>query len=202
MPKSHPFLADPDGTREEIMRATYLALCEYGYAGLTIERIGEEFPKSKSLIYHHHDGKDDLLLAFLEFMLERFEEGMPLEDLGGPAERLDALLDYMFATPLPDRRLEFTRAMVELRAQAAHYETYRDEFSRHDRYFRRGLTDLIEEGVEEGVFRTDEPEAVAATLLTLINGSLGERATTTEDTAGVVRKQVDRYVQAALYEDS
>ncbi len=201
MPEPDPFLEDPEGTREELMRATYLALCEYGYAGLTIERIGEEFPKSKSLIYHHHDGKDDLLRAFLEFMLERYEDAMPLDDVEGPAERLDAVLDYMFASPLPEQRRAFIAAMTELRAQAAHDDAYREQFTRHDAFFRSRLAALIEDGVEAGEFDVADHEAAAAMLLATINGSLGERVTTLDDTSGDVREQLDAYVRTVLYED-
>jgi AcrR family transcriptional regulator len=61
---------EPADTREAIMQATYRALRAHGYARLTIQRIGDEFPKSKSLLYHHYDGKDDLLLEFLSYMLD------------------------------------------------------------------------------------------------------------------------------------
>lgn len=42
MTNANSFLDSPEGTREEIMRATRLALCEHGYADLTIQRIVEE----------------------------------------------------------------------------------------------------------------------------------------------------------------
>lgn len=195
------FLEAPEGTREEIMRATYLALCEYGYADLTVQRISEEFPKSTSLIYHHYDGKDDLLLDFLEFMLERFEGTVPFERSDGAADHLRAVLDHVLATPLPEDRREFARAMVELRAQAAHDEQYRDHFTRHDRFFRDRLERIVETGVETGVFRAVDPEATAAFLLSVVNGSLTQRVTSDDDTAAAVRDQVETYVRSVLLAD-
>ena len=198
MADPHGFLAAPESTREELMRATYLALCEYGYAGLTVERIGEEFPKSKSLIYHHHEDKDDLLLSFLQFMLERFEEEMPFEEPVGPAEQLQLVIDHIFTTPLPAERAQYISAMIELRAQAAHDEAYREQFSRHDRFFTERLADLIEEGIEEGVFRDIDPESAAAMLLATFNGSMGARVTTTDETADTIRTEVEHYVRERL----
>jgi len=193
------FLDEPAGTREEIMRATYLALCEYGYAGLTVERIGEEFPKSKSLIYHHYEGKDDLLLDFLSFVIEYFEAEMPVGDATGADARLEAVLDHVLVTPLPDRRRDFRRAMVELRAQAAHDPEYREQFTRHDRFFRERIAALVAEGVEAGVFRAVDPEAVAAMLNTTLEGAIAASVTTEDPPVEAVREQVDEYVRAVLH---
>jgi AcrR family transcriptional regulator len=201
MPPTDAFLDDPESTREEIMRATYLALCDHGYADLTIQRISDEFPKSKSLIYHHYDGKDDLLLDFLEFMLERFEETLPFEGADGADAHLEAVLDHVLATPLPDERREFARAMVELRAQAAHDERFRDYFTRNDRFFRDRLARIVADGVEEGVFGDVDPDAVATVLVTLINGSMTQRVTSEDDAADTLRQEIDRYVQAVVRVD-
>ena len=250
MVTSDSFLEAPEGTREEIMRATYLALCEHGYASLTIQRISDEFPKSKSLIYHHYDGKDDLLIDFLEFVLERFEKTVSFEDAvehgstsprspsahedadeqnssssasqtqqdavgtssdepavaiapadaTGADEHLRAVLDHVLVTPLPDERRKFTRAMVELRAQAAHDERYRDHFTRSDRFFRDRIAAILASGIDDGIFADVDPEAVATFLITVINGSMTQRVTSNDDTAGTVRDQVETYVQSILLE--
>jgi len=64
---------------EEIMEATYRALLRHGYADLSISRIADELDKSKAAIYYHYDTKDDLLVAFLEFAVDRFEETIETE---------------------------------------------------------------------------------------------------------------------------
>ena len=191
MTDPHSFLDAPEGTREEIMRATYLALCEHGYAGLTIDRIGEEFPKSKSLVYHHYDGKDDLLRDFLDFVLERFEDEVPPENAEEPQDHLEAVLDHVLATPLPERRREYLSAMVELRAQAAHDEAYREQFTRHDRFFTDRLAHLVESGIAEGVFRDVDPQGVAAALVATFNGAMTMRVTTTDDPVPTLRPALE-----------
>ncbi len=198
MPEPGSFLETPDGTREEIMKATYHALCEHGYAGLTIDRIGEAFPKSKSLVYHHYDGKDDLLLDFLEFMIEQFEETMPFEGADGADEHMEAVLDHVLAAPLSADRAEFARAIVELRAQAAHDERYREHFTRHDRFFVDRLASIVESGIESGVFVDVDPHDVGSFLVTTIIGSMTQRVTSREDPAAVTRNEIDAYLRAVL----
>ncbi len=199
MGETPPFLADPGTTRESIMRATYLALCEHGYAGLTIQRIGESFEKSKSLLYHHYDDKDELLLAFLQFMLEEHEASVPETADGDAVERLDAILDAMLAPSLAAEHGEFTAAMVELRAQAAHDERYREQFAEHDRAFRDRLVDVIEDGVESGAFREVDPATVAEFLSTTVAGAMTRRVTGGDDVAATAaRDELDEYVDRVL----
>jgi AcrR family transcriptional regulator len=200
MSSSDSFFIDPQNTREELMRATYLALCECGYADLTIQRISDEFPKSKSLIYHHYDGKDELLLDFLEFMVDCFEGEVPFENTDGADEHLRSVLDHVLATPLPNKRRGFAKAMVELRAQAAHDERYRDHFTRSDQFFRERIASIIESGIEEGVFKEVNPDDAATFLVTIINGSMTERVTSDHDSARTLRAQVEEYVTYTLTE--
>ena len=192
----------PAGTREAIMRATYRALCRHGYADLTIQRIGDEFEKSKSLLYHHYGGKDDLLVEFLEYMLERFEGDVPRDEYPDAAAHLSAVLDHVFPAALSDDRVEFTTAIVELRAQAAHKPAYREHFTRSDRFFHDRLRSIVRDGIEEGVFRDVDPDRAAALLLTTITGAMVTRATTADDAhRRAVREELAAYVEARLLAD-
>lgn len=195
------FLDDPTDTREAIMRATYLALCKNGYADLTIQRISDEFPKSKSLLYHHYDGKDDLLLDFLEFMLDQQMERIPDEPTGDADDHLNTILDRVFTTPIPDEYRDFSRAMVELRAQAAHDDKYRNHFTRSDEFFRGLLTRVIQSGIDEGVFRDVAPEQAANFLLITITGAMTERVTTNGENIESARDELDAYVRLRLLAD-
>ena len=111
---------DPDSTREEILAAAYRALCAHGYADLTVDRIGDEFEKSVSLIYHHYDGKYDLLLACLEFMLEDYRADTDAGPPADPRGALECLCDWLLFADSPPEDRQFVRALVELRGQAPH----------------------------------------------------------------------------------
>ena len=181
------------------MRATYRALCEHGYADLTIQRIGDEFGKSKSLLYHHYDGKDALLVDFLEFMLERFEENATELDGDGPYARLQSVIDFHLPREMSEERAEFTAAMVELRSQAAHDDAYREQFTRSDALIRGRIADVVREGIEEGVFRDDvDPDDAAKSLFSGLYGTVVMRVTTDNDTVDAVRRELDAYVRSRL----
>jgi AcrR family transcriptional regulator len=189
----------PADTRTSIMRATYDALIEHGYENLTIQRIGDEFPKSKSLIYRHYDGKDDVLVALLEFLLDHLKSQMPQPTTADAHDCLRNVLDFVLAPDLDAERAELTNVMVELRGQSPHNRVFREYFSANDRTFRRGLADIVERGIEEGVYRSVDPEPVAEFVLTTMSGATVRRATT-EDVADVaaVRRELDAYLEARL----
>jgi len=201
MADAHPFSGEPATTREAIMQATFRALREHGYAGLTIQRIGDHFEKSKSLLYHHYDSKDELLLDFLEYMLAEFERATPDDDLP-PREHLDAVLDHVLAAKLPDDQRAFTRAMVELRAQAAHDERYRDHFTRSDETFREELAGIVRRGVEAGEFRDVDPEEIASFVLALLNGAMNQRVTADDPPTAAVREEIEAYLRSRLFGDA
>jgi AcrR family transcriptional regulator len=193
----NPFGTDvADETRTAIMRATYEALITHGYENLTIQRIGEEFPKSKSLIYQHYDGKDAVLVELLEFLLDHFEAEMPQPTTSDPHDRLRTVLDFVLASDPAVERTELTEVMVELRGQAPHNEVFRSYFSANDRTFRRELARIVDRGIEEGVYRPVDPESVAEFLLTVMSGGTMRRATT-DDAADVaaVRAELDAYLR-------
>ena len=182
MPPGELFDDEPEGTREAIMQATYRALRDHGYAGLTIQKIGDEFPKSKSLLYHHYDGKDELLVDFLESMLDRLETDLPAGATGDAHEQLVEIIDHAIPPIEDDERRSFMAALIELRGQAAHNPAFRDHFTRSDRFFRDRLADIIRRGVEEGTFCDVDAESIAGFLLTTITGAMLVASTTDNGT--------------------
>ena len=195
--ESEPFGEDPNGTREAIMRATYRALCEHGYAALTIADIGAEFDKSVSLVYHHYEGKDDLLVDFLGYMLDRFRTEVVVEESDDPRERLRAALAGVRTGPLAADRREFTSALTELRAQAAHDPAFREQFERTDAFFHERIADIVRTGIEQDVFRDVDPDRVATMMVTAVNGAMLTRVTTDAPVTPAL-DELDAYIDSRL----
>ncbi|WP_435073317.1 TetR/AcrR family transcriptional regulator [Halorubrum sp. HHNYT27] len=205
-----PF-AEPTDTRQAILGAAFRALCEHGYADLTISRIGEEFDKSPSLVYHHYEGKDELLVDLLGYLLDGFEASLSAGEFDmAPRERLDA---YIAATTAPESvddeyapDAEFLSVIVELRAQAASDDAYRDHFERSDRVFEAFLERTVREAAADAGADADElptdrlaPAEVASTLQTLATGGMLRWATTGDrGWADDTRRGARRYVEAML----
>jgi len=192
---------EPTNTRREIMAATYRGLCEHGYADLTIQRISDQFPKSKSLLYHHYDSKDELLVEFLSFILDHLESTTPPDD-DDPIEALQQLLDHLLPTEPSAEQQQFMRAIIELRAQAASNPEYRIQFSRSTDYFQNRFAEIIDRGCHTGVFRPVDANYVASLLVASVDGAMLRQATTdsahTDATISDLRTEVDAYLKCRL----
>ncbi|WP_435125586.1 TetR family transcriptional regulator C-terminal domain-containing protein [Halobaculum sp. D14] len=185
---------------EEIMEATYRALCEYGYADLTVKRIAEEYGKSTAAIHYHYDTKDDLLAAFLDYLLDRFVDTVHGVDVTDPDERLDLLLDRLLLDHV-DRR-DFLVAMLEMRAQAPHNEQFDAQFEANEEYIRYMLRTVISDGIDRGAFADVDAEHAARSLMTIVDGARTRAALLdTEETLTDARQTADEYVTAVLKAD-
>jgi AcrR family transcriptional regulator len=168
------------------MSATYRALREHGYADLTIQQIADEFEKSKSLIYYHYDTRTELLVAFIDHLLERYLAD--LDDLGPPEGEtsLSGLVDHLLTPDLDDETVAFWRAMLELRAQAAHDERFREQFRTADERIQAAIADYLREAAAAGVVECN-PDRTARFLRAAANGAILRAATLDEGNLDAVR---------------
>ena len=183
-------------TKREIIDATGRALCAHGYADLTMQRIAERSSLTTAAIHYHFDTKDDLLDAFLDDLLDRFEARLACEAVD-PRERLAAFLDAVFAPssaadpggdadlPGDDAADDFPVALMELKGQAPYHDRFRERFRALDDAMRGVVSEAVADGVAAGHFDDADPEAVARLVVTAINGAhvrtvaLGETPTQT-----------------------
>ncbi|WP_181686795.1 TetR/AcrR family transcriptional regulator [Halorhabdus salina] len=195
-----PRTPDPDG-HEEIMRATYRALCEYGYADLTIKRIAKEYGKTTAAIHYHYDTKDDLLLAFLDHILGEYVSALHEVQATDPQERLELLVEKLLMDPRDHHDLLV--ALAEMRNQTLHKESFSLRFKETDQYISYLLKTVIEQGISDGVFCDVDPAHVAQTLLMIVNGARARSIYLDEDSiVADARQAADEYLTAQLFVES
>ncbi|MFC5973288.1 TetR/AcrR family transcriptional regulator [Halomarina salina] len=185
------------GTREAIMEATYRALRDNGTADLTIQNIADEFEKSKSLLYYHYETKDDLLVEFISWLIDRNAEVLEGDDI----DSTERLVDRILPRELDDERAGFRAAFIQMRAEAASDADYREQFTLFDRLFRETLVELVRQDVERGRFHDVDPEVAADTLLSTIDGAMLRQATTDDDVMTRTREGVDRWLASLQRDD-
>jgi len=198
---AEPF-ADPETSKEEIFRATYLAFVEHGYADLSIQHIADNASLSKSSIYHHFENKEALMMDFAERLLEWYIDRLLFDPAGDPIENLEQSLDLVFlgetesGLTLDQVRPEGLDCVyIGLRMEASRNPEIRDYFDAMDNMSRDRLAALIERGIENGTLQDVDPERVAAVLLVFLEGALMLRSTE-NDTAWLrhVRVMLDEYL--------
>ncbi|EMA00944.1 transcriptional regulator, TetR family [Haloarcula vallismortis] len=201
-----PFAGEPADSHEAIMRATFRALREYGYAGLSIQRIADEADLSKSTFYHHFDGKEDLLLSFQEFILTEFNRIFQVESTGDPEQDIQTFVslvldDFPDCVETPEKNAVLG-SYIEMRAQAVQNPEFREKFTETDELFTRQLVHIIEDGIEQGVFADVNPETVSRFMITILDGVILQSATRNDNPVAEIRDTIDEYIEETLILDT
>lgn len=165
------------------MAATYRVLATHGFAGLTTQRVADEADCSQSLVHYHYDTKEELVVAFLEWV--RANETDWLAELeGGTAEaRLRRFVDMQLSIPDDDEHARFNVAFLELQAAAARNERYRVALSEFAALIQDRLAAIVSEGIADGEFRPVDPDATARFLRYALHSAVGASLTLREDGA-------------------
>jgi AcrR family transcriptional regulator len=175
------------GSETEIMEATQKALEKNGYSDLSIQKIADEFPKSKSLLYHHYDSKDEILLEFMDQTLENFTESCL--ETGESSEQ--QLMNKAFIGFNKDK--EITKAMVEIRTEGIRDERYRKRFEKFSKQYREMIKELISEHCPDGSI---DPEKVAMFVGTANKEAMFLRAE--ERNTENLREELESYLKQKI----
>ena len=191
-----------DETSDDIMQATYCALCEHGYAGLTMQDIADRSESSKSSLHYHYDTKHDLLLAFLDHLFEDFQTRfVGATDGGDPVDRLAAVLDEALDEEDDETRRDFRTAMLEIKSQAPYDEAFRAHLAEFEEFVRDRVREIIADGVDSGAFRSDaDPDETAEFVVTVIDGA-HTRAIATDRSVAATRRTLADHLERDLLAD-
>jgi AcrR family transcriptional regulator len=185
---------------EQIMRGTFEALCERGYADLRMQDIADRTDLSKSALHYHFDSKHDLLVAFLDHLYDGFEAELASIAGEDPAARLREVVRTAYNAD-DDGREELRVAVLEIEGQAPYDDDFRNSLRRFDRLLHDVVRSNVEEGKETGQFRADvDPDAAATFVTTAITGAHNRRVSLGVDTSDVETMLLD-YLDERLIED-
>ncbi|WP_205427144.1 TetR/AcrR family transcriptional regulator [Halorussus sp. MSC15.2] len=181
---------------EDIMDATYRALCRHGYADVTMEDIAAESEKSKSAFHYHYESKHALLLAFLDDLLESFTARLDAVEGETPRDRLLGTIDAVLEPSAESPNREFKTAVLEMKAQGPYDEAFRARLDDFDRALRDRFAAVLAAGVDSGDFRADlDVEETADFLVTVCNGAQ-TRSVAVGRTTERTRRTLERYVDS------
>ena len=167
--------ADPAGTptqNDEFLRAATIMINQRGYRGASVNRIAEMLNVTKGSFYHHHDAKDDLVLACFQRSYDRLSAvQMAGQDVDGDcwvqlSSVLNGLLEVQFFDEMPLLR---TTAL-----QALDSEHKVDVVTRSNRLARRFAGMLID-GVADGSVRPIDPLIASQLIMSTLNGAYEAR---------------------------
>lgn len=187
-------------TTEELMGATYRALCKHGYASLRMQDIADESTKSKAALHYHYESKHDLLVAFLEHLYEQFEADIDADGEDDPATQLITFVEGRL-TRREEGQKEFQTALLEIKSQAPYDEAYRERLAEFDGLVFERLRSILQSGIDQGVIDEEiEPGDTAAFLVEHINGAQIRHVTVGASLAGA-RQRLRAYLNEQVLVD-
>jgi AcrR family transcriptional regulator len=160
----------PGHDQDAVLNAAVRLFNERGYDATSMFDIAESLGITKSSVYHHISGKEQLLQMAMDRALDGlFEAADEVKDLQLPAvERLERLIRN--SVLVLAERLEFVTVLLRVRGNTA----VEQHALRRRRVFDTRVTELVKQAQAEGGLRPDVDPATAARLLFGMVNSLTE----------------------------
>jgi AcrR family transcriptional regulator len=192
-----PFKIEASGTEGLIIESAYRALLEHGYADVTMKKIGNELPKSTSIIYTYYDSKDDLILDLLHHLLQWFEPD-EIDVDGDPHSQLINHIESMLNILNEESDRNGFAAIAELRANAKYNVQLKDKFEELDSACQKHFSTLISQGIENDQYKKVDPEPVASFLYSTIIGELSLNCMSDNSTESNAMRELRSHLQSRL----
>ncbi|MGH3433913.1 MAG: TetR/AcrR family transcriptional regulator [Thermocrispum sp.] len=146
---------------EQVLEVAARLFYERGYDGTSMEELSKRLGLTKSAVYHHVAGKEELLGLIVDRALDGlFAVAEQVRAVDGPAvERLERLVRG--SVHVLAERLPFVTVLLRVRGNS----TVELAALARRREFDRLVTDLVRQAEAEGDIRQDVDPATAARLL-------------------------------------
>lgn len=154
-----------EDARSKLLMAAYDCFARFGYEQTGVAQICSQAGFSKGAFYHHFESKQEIFLdlfrLFMSGMNDQFQQCVESKE---PAlekllklERLLTDLIVQAQDKMPIFLDFYSQALRDKQIWAMFVAPYTD--------YHAILTDLIQQGIEEGSFRKVEPENAAGVLM-------------------------------------
>ena len=156
--------------KPDILRHTYRIVAEEGLAGMSINKIARRMNANPGIVMHYFENKEGLILALVEYMLERAETiyDSVFEKYEDPRQYFEDCAEYFFQNHEnpPARQSVFWSCY----ALSFRNEKVKDGIQRMYQRFVERLIKGLELWEYHGLAEVDNKEDVANIMLTLIEG--------------------------------
>jgi TetR/AcrR family transcriptional regulator, cholesterol catabolism regulator len=154
--------------KAEILDAFARMVAADGYDTVSIRQVAESMGMSKGTILHHYGSKDRMLEELHNtYMQRRLREAHALVDaLSSPREQLIGmvLLDLFAMHRNRDSTIAFAREIARFQA-----DDIMADVRRMRREYLGIMTDILSRGMDQDVFRREDPIMVALQILGMVN---------------------------------
>jgi AcrR family transcriptional regulator len=157
-------------TRTRILDGAVSCLADGGIDAVRVAKVAQLAGVSSALVHYHFATREELLAQALESSFRIAGDVRSLDKYGSgtPLERLRSKIEE--SLPFPGRRQREWELWVELWLRAVREPALRATATAVYRQLHSSWVQLLEEGIEDGLWEADDPDAIADRVLALIDG--------------------------------
>lgn len=158
--------------RAQLIRAAYKVVSRKGYYNFTIKDIAKESGLSSGLVHYYFKDKQDLLLNLLKDINSNMKSYLNKELVRtqNPKDKLITYMDQAFG--LAEKEKEYFYVLIDFWSQTKHNPRMRKANNRLLRSYRDECAAILKEGISSGVFRDVDVAFAAATIVSVIQGTI------------------------------
>lgn len=151
----------------QLIRATFQAVSDKGFADVTLEDIAVQAGVSKGVLLYYFRSKEDLFLAAFKHSILALRDRLRqnLSAAPDPVEKIRALVRTTFVSAKANRK--FYQAYLDLLSMGTRQEAFKQLNARFYENCLAMDAEILEEGVRLGLFR---PNADAAIVRAIVDG--------------------------------
>jgi len=156
--------------RDQILDAAAQIIRQKGYHAASMQDIADAVNLQKASLYHHFSSKQEILVTLLDQALDLLigrVSAVLIQDIPADEKLSQAMRVYLGSL---DEYAALAGVLL-LEHRSLNPEYHNRHIPRRDR-FERLWRDLIQEGVESGVFHDSDPSMTARALLGVMNWTI------------------------------
>lgn len=174
-------------TRDDILEAAAQIISQKGFHAASMQDIAQAVNLQKASLYHHISSKQEILLALLDRALDLLIEHIEIvvQQPLPPDEKLRQAMRAYLQDILDHRDLA---SVLLLEHRSLEPQFHARHIPRRDR-FERLWRDLVQEGMDQGVFCCSDPALTSRSLLGVLNWTITWYRPNGPQTAGEIGEQ-------------
>ncbi len=161
-----------DVRKKEILENFYTILKEQGFENASIAKIAKRMDVNPSLLIHYFKTKEEMVVAFVEHLLDQHEENFRVRvaNAEGPRAKLEEVLETLFSKEWlnsSDPTVFYACYYLSSRNQRIR-QRFRDMYDR----FKKILIPQAKSWIDSNLIKEESPEAVADYIIITNEGLL------------------------------
>ena len=156
--------------KNQIVRATVECITRYGYHNFSMQDVARVAGVSKGIIHYYFLNKDDLMMSVLERVVSDIENVLhsDINAITDPVKKLEIFIEVCL--DIVRSTTEYYQVNMDFWTQINQKEGVRQVIAKHYIQFRKTCSQVLEEGIKQGVFRDVNPQEYSSFIIATIDG--------------------------------